>query len=129
VAGALSDPIGEPMRRAARLAVAEINAAGGVRGRRLELLERDDYASPDSAVRIAAELYGSDVVAVVGHLFSGPTLAAAPIYNSGTAPLVAISPSSSAPEVSGAGPYTFRLCPSDLAHGDALARWMSERPN
>ena len=57
VAGALSDPIGEPMRRAARLAVAEINAAGGVRGRRLELLERDDYASPDSAVRIAAELY------------------------------------------------------------------------
>lgn len=127
VAGALSDPIGEPMRRAARLAVAEINAAGGVRGRPLELLERDDYASPDSAVRIAAELYGSDAVAVVGHLFSGPTLAAAPIYNSGTAPLVEISPSSSAPEVSDAGPYTFRLCPSDLAHGDALARWLGER--
>jgi branched-chain amino acid transport system substrate-binding protein len=127
VAGALSDPIGEPMRRAARLAVDEINAAGGVRGRRLELLERDDHASPDSAVRIAAELYGSDVVAVVGHLFSGPTLAAAPIYNSGATPLVEISPSSSAPEVSDAGPYTFRLCPSDLAHGDALARWMSER--
>jgi branched-chain amino acid transport system substrate-binding protein len=127
VAGALSDPIGEPMQRAARLAVEEVNAAGGVRGRRLELLERDDHASPDSAVRIAAELYASDAVAVVGHLFSGPTLAAAPIYNSGTDPLVEISPSSSAPEVSGAGPFTFRLCPSDLAHGDALARWMGER--
>jgi branched-chain amino acid transport system substrate-binding protein len=127
VAGALSDPIGEPMRRAARLAVAEINAAGGVRGRRLELLERDDFASPDSAVRIAAELYGTDAVAVVGHLFSGPTLAAAPIYNSGSDPVVEISPSSSAPEVSDAGPWTFRLCPSDLAHGDALARWMTER--
>ena len=127
VAGAFSDPIGEPMRRAARLAVAEINAAGGVRGRRLELLERDDHANPDSAVRIAAELYASDAVAVVGHLFSGPTLAAAPIYNSGSDPLVEISPSSSAPEVSAAGPFTFRLCPSDLAHGDALARWMGER--
>ena len=127
VAGAFSDPIGEPMLRAARLAVAEVNAAGGVRGRRLELLERDDPANPDSAVRIAAELYASDAVAVVGHLFSGPTLAAAPIYNSGTDPLVEISPSSSAPEVSGAGPFTFRLCPSDLAHGDALARWMGER--
>jgi branched-chain amino acid transport system substrate-binding protein len=127
LAGAFSDPIGEPMLRAARLAVAEINAAGGVRGRRLELLERDDHANPDSAVRIAAELYASDAVAVVGHLFSGPTLAAAPIYNSGTDPLVEISPSSSAPEVSDAGPFTFRLCPSDLAHGDALARWMSER--
>ncbi|HEX5819657.1 MAG TPA: ABC transporter substrate-binding protein, partial [Gemmatimonadales bacterium] len=47
--------------------------------------------------------------------------------NSGADPLVEISPSSSAPEVSGAGPFTFRLCPSDLAHGDALARWMGER--
>ncbi|MCU0620711.1 MAG: ABC transporter substrate-binding protein [Gemmatimonadales bacterium] len=127
LAGAFSEPIGEPMRRAARLAVDEINARGGIGGRPLALVERDDHASPDSAVRIAAELYGSDVVAVVGHLFSGTTLAAAPIYNTGADPVVAISPSSSAPEVSGAGPYTFRLCPSDLEHGVALARWMTER--
>lgn len=127
VAGAFSQPIGEPMLRAARLAVTEINAQGGIRGRTLELVERDDHASPDSAVRIAAELYASDVVAVVGHLFSGTTLAAAPIYNTGSDPLVAVSPSSSAPEVSNAGAYTFRLCPSDLEHGAALARWLGER--
>lgn len=127
LAGAFSEPIGEPMRRAARLAVDEINAKGGVAGRPLALVERDDFASPDSAVRIAAELYASDVVAVIGHLFSGTTLAAAPIYNTGSQPLVALSPSSSAPEVSAAGPYTFRLCPSDLEHGAALARWMAER--
>ncbi len=125
--GALSDPIGEPMRRAARLAVEEINAQGGVRGRPLALIERDDFANPDSAVRVAGELYSSEAVAVVGHLFSGTTLAAAPIYNSGSRPLVAITPSSSAPEVSDAGPYTFRMCPSDLAHGAALARWVTDR--
>jgi branched-chain amino acid transport system substrate-binding protein len=127
VAGALSDPIGEPMRRAAQLAVGEINARGGVRGRPLALLEYDDFANPDSAVRVAGELYSSDAVAVVGHLFSGTTLAAAPIYNGGSRPLVAITPSSSAPEVSEAGPYTFRMCPSDLAHGAALARWVTDR--
>lgn len=127
VTGALSDPIGEPMRRAAQLAVAEINARGGVRGRPLALIERDDFANPDSAVRVAEELYSSDAVAVVGHLFSGTTLAAAPIYNGGSRPLVAITPSSSAPEVSDAGPFTFRMCPSDLAHGAALARWVTDR--
>jgi branched-chain amino acid transport system substrate-binding protein len=127
VAGALSDPIGEPMRRAAQLAVEEINAAGGVRGRPLALIERDDFANSDSAVRVAEELYSSDAVAVVGHLFSGTTLAAAPIYNGGSHPLVAITPSSSAPEVSEAGPWTFRMCPSDLAHGAALARWVTDR--
>ena len=127
VAGALSDPIGEPMRRAAQLAIGEINAAGGVGGRPLALIERDDFANPDSAVRGAEELYSSEAVAVVGHLFSGTTLAAAPIYNGGNRPLVAITPSSSAPELSDAGPYTFRMCPSDLAHGAALARWVTDR--
>ncbi len=127
IAGAISDPIGEPMRRAARLAVEEINARGGVNGRPLQLIERDDYGNPDSAVRVAAELYESAAVAVVGHLFSGTTIAASPIYNGGSRPMVELSPSSSAPEVTEAGPWTFRLCPSDLAHGAALARWVTER--
>lgn len=127
VAGSFSDPIGLPMKQAAELAAAEINAAGGINGRRLELVLRDDYADPDSAVFIANDLYSSGVSAVVGHLFSGETLAAAPIYNGGSDPVVAISPSSSSPELSTAGNYTFRICPSDLAHGDALAHWVSDR--
>lgn len=114
------------MRLAARLAVEEINAAGGVRGRPLELIERDDFADPDSAVRIAVDLQASDAVAVVGHLFSSTSLAAAPIYNSGERPMVELSPSSSAPQMTDAGPWTFRLCPSDLAHGSALARWAAD---
>jgi branched-chain amino acid transport system substrate-binding protein len=124
LAGSLSDPAGTPMKRAAELAVEEINAAGGIGGRSLELVQRDDYADPDSAVFVAGELYDAGVSAVVGHLFSSTTLAAAPVYNGGPDPVVAISPSSSSPDVSTAGEYTFRVCPSDLAHGAALARWI-----
>jgi branched-chain amino acid transport system substrate-binding protein len=123
LAGSLSDPVGVPMKRAAELAVAEINAAGGIGGRPIELVQRDDYADPDSAVFVATDLYDAGVSAVIGHLFSGTTLAAAPVYNGGPDPVAAISPSSSSPDVSTAGDYTFRICPSDLAHGAALARW------
>ena len=127
VAGSFSDPIGLPMKLAAELAAEEINAEGGINGRRLELVARDDYGDPDSAVFVASDLYASEVSAVVGHLFSGLTLAAAPVYNGGDDPVVAISPSSSAPDVTAAGDYTFRVCPSDQAHGTVLAHWVRDR--
>jgi branched-chain amino acid transport system substrate-binding protein len=78
---------------------------------------------------VATDLYEAGVSAVIGHLFSGTTLAAAPVYNGGSDPVAAISPSSSSPEVSTAGDYTFRICPSDLAHGAALARWVYDTLN
>jgi branched-chain amino acid transport system substrate-binding protein len=127
VAGSFSDPIGLPMKLAAELAAEEINAGGGIGGRPLELVLRDDYADPDSAVFVASDLYTSRVSAVVGHLFSGMTLAAAPVYNGGDDPVVAISPSSSSPDVTAAGDYTFRVCPSDQAHGTVLAHWVRDR--
>src|SRR4029079_5229691 len=128
VAGAFDDPIGRPMQLAAELATAEINAAGGINGQKLELVEKNDYADPDSAVVVANALYQSDVSAVVGHLFSGTTLPASPVSTAGGDPVVAISPSSSSPEVSGAGAWTFRVCPSDDAQGAALARWGRDPP-
>jgi branched-chain amino acid transport system substrate-binding protein len=127
VAGSFSDPIGLPMKLAAELAAEEINAAGGINGRMIELVARDDYADPDSAVFIAGDLYDSGVSAVVGHLFSSTTLAASPVYNAGEDPVAAISPSSSSPDLSTAGDHTFRICPSDLAHGAALAQWVRQR--
>jgi branched-chain amino acid transport system substrate-binding protein len=127
VAGSFSDPIGLPMKQAAELAAEEINASGGVGGKRLELVLRDDFSDPDSAVFVASDLYNAGVSAVVGHLFSGMTLAAAPVYNGGDDPVVELSPSSSSPDVTDAGDYTFRVCPSDLAHGTELAHWVRDR--
>lgn len=127
LAGAFDDPVGRPMTLGAQLAVDEINSAGGVNGRPIALLERNDYGDPDSAVMVAIDLYASNAVAVVGHLYSGTTLAASPVYNSGSTPIVAISPSSSSPDVTEMGPYTFRVCPSDEQHGETLAAWIRER--
>jgi branched-chain amino acid transport system substrate-binding protein len=126
LAGSLSDPVGIPMKLAAELAVEEINREGGADGRLLELVQRDDYGDPDSAVFVATDLYEAGVSAVIGHIFSGMTLAAAPVYNGGPDPVAAISPSSSSPDISTAGDYTFRICPSDLAHGIALAKWVHD---
>jgi branched-chain amino acid transport system substrate-binding protein len=126
LAGPFSDAVGGPMRKAAELAVEEINAAGGIRGRPIELIARDDSGDPDSAVAVAADLVSEGVVAVIGHVYSGTTLAAAPVYGAGTRPSPVITPSSSAPEIAQAGRHVFRLCPTDLEHGAALATWIRE---
>ena len=124
LAGPFSDPVGAPMRRAAELAAEEINAAGGINGRPIELVARDDAGDPDSAVQVATDLVAEQVVAVIGHVYSGTTLAAAPIYGAGSDPIPVLTPSSSAPEVAQAGNHVFRLCPTDLEHGAALATWL-----
>jgi branched-chain amino acid transport system substrate-binding protein len=114
------------MRLAAELAVDEINAAGGAGGRPFELVVRDDFGDPDSAVRIAEELTSGDAVAVIGHLFSAATLVAAPIYASATPAVPLLSPSASAPDVRDAGDHVFALCPTDREHASALATWVRQ---
>ena len=116
-----------PMKRGAELAAEEINAAGGINGRKLELVMRDDHAEADSAIAIAQDMYDSDVSAVIAGAYSGIALASAPVYNGGRNPLVQLSPSASSPLLSSAGDYTFRLCPSDLAYGAAMAQTASDR--
>lgn len=116
-----------PMRLGAELAARQINDSGGIDGRRLELLVENDFGDPDSSVALATRLYDSDVSAVIGGAYSGVTLAAAPVYNGGRRPVVQLSPSASSPLISAAGDFTFRLCPSDLAYGAALAHFARDR--
>lgn len=72
----VSAPIGLSMRNGVRLAAAHINARGGVLGRALTLVERDDEASPEKGVQIARELVKEGVVSVVGFVNGGVALAA-----------------------------------------------------
>jgi len=127
LAGPFSDSTGAAMKRAADLAVEQINQAGGIDGRPVELVIRDDFGHPDSAEIVARALEAAGVVAVVGHVQSATTLAAAPIYNGAATPVVQISPSASAPAVTAAGDYTFRTCPSNIRQAAALARFVTER--
>lgn len=124
LAGPFSQPRGVSMKHAAELAVREINARGGIRGRQLALRITDDSGRPDVAIRIAQQFTDDPaVVAVIGHLNSSASLAAGRIYGDARRPLVMISPSASSPDLSGVNPFIFRVCPSDLSHGAQLARY------
>jgi branched-chain amino acid transport system substrate-binding protein len=124
LAGPFSQPRGAAMLLAAELAVSQINAQGGVKGRLLALEAVDDSGSEDRAVRLAGQLAADPrVVAVIGHLSSSTSLAAARVYAAGDRPVAMISPSASSPDLSGISPYVFRVCPSDLQHGAELARF------
>lgn len=107
-------------RHGIELAVTEINARGGVRGRPLETVFPDDGADAGRAVAIAGELLDdASIVAVVGHVNSGTLLAASRLYD-GRLPAVAATATS--PDLSGASPWVFRVVPSDSLAGASLAR-------
>jgi len=126
LAGPLRQDLGIATKQGAELAVKEINAAGGIDGRRLELLPRDDGADAHTAIAIAAELVRDPkVVALAGPVNSGTTLASAAIYNGeadsvrGTLPELATTATS--PDISRLGDWTFRVASSDSANAVALA--------
>lgn len=126
VAVPAGSPGGRAVQRAAELAVAEANARGGAGGRRVELVVRDDGGEAEQAIRVATELRDDPrVIAVIGHVNSSATLAAAGVYNAGRDGVVEISPTASNPAVSQAGEWTFRVSPSDLAYGPEIARWLA----
>jgi branched-chain amino acid transport system substrate-binding protein len=130
LAGPFSQPRGLAMRQAAELAVDEVNAAGGVGGRRLALRVMDDSGSEDVAVRVATALRDDPaVVGVIGHLTSTTSLVAIRVYGAGARPVAMISPSASSPDLSGINPWFLRVCPSDLSHGPDLARFARLRMN
>ena len=134
VAGPLKVTNGRSVQQAAEMAIAEINDAGGVGGRMLKLELRDDEASESRGIDVARDLRANEaVVAVIGHVNSAVSVKAAPIYNMAANdsvagdPLVEISPASSAPALTGAGPWTFRVTPTDLEFSPALAQWAHGR--
>jgi branched-chain amino acid transport system substrate-binding protein len=107
-------------RNGARLAVDERNRAGGVLGKRLELLIEDDHNDPSEAASAVSKLITRDhVVALIGENASSRSLAAAPIAQNYRVPMV--SPSSTNLEVTKKGDYVFRVCFVDPSQGRALA--------
>ena len=83
-----SSPMGESMRNGIRIAVEEINNIGGVNGRKIELVERDDQASNELGAKIADELTQMKVVATVGIVNTGVGLASIDAYQKAKIPLL-----------------------------------------
>ncbi|MCI1016091.1 ABC transporter substrate-binding protein [Herbaspirillum sp. C7C2] len=84
-----SAPMGVSMRDGVKLAVAEINAAGGLLGRQIQLVERDDEAKNERGVQIAQELINKEkVVATVGFINTGVALASQRFYQEAKIPVI-----------------------------------------
>lgn len=118
--------LGNDMLSGARWAVDELNAAGGIDGKQVELVAEDGKCTGVDAASAAQKLVNVDkVAAVVGGLCSGETLAAAPIVEA--AKVVLISPGSSNPTITDAGEYIFRNYPSDALKTVAMAKYFAEK--
>ena len=117
---------GETSIRGARLAVAEINAAGGVLGRPLELIVADNRSVAGESATAVKKLIARDkVVALIGECVSARTLEAAPVAQTAGVPLV--TPASTNPRVTEIGNCIFRVCFADPFQGEVLATFAYRR--
>jgi branched-chain amino acid transport system substrate-binding protein len=104
------------------LAIEELNAAGGVLGKKLELLTEDDQSKAGEPANAVNKLISKDgVVAILGEVASSRSLEAAPICQDNKVPM--ISPASTNPAVTQAGDFIFRACFTDPFQGAALANF------
>ena len=98
---------GEIIRNGALMKIDEINEAGGINGRMLELVVGDERCDPKEAAAVAQNFSSNeDILAVVGHVCSSATLAAIPIYKE--AGLPAVSPTATNIEVGRSSEWMFR---------------------
>jgi branched-chain amino acid transport system substrate-binding protein len=110
------------------LAIEEINAAGGVLGKQLELVYEDNRSTPGESATIAKKLINNDkVIALLGEVASGRSLEVAPFAQSSKIPM--ISPSSTNPDVTKIGDYVFRVCFIDPFQGTLLANFAKRTLN
>lgn len=108
-----------------RLAVDEINAAGGIKGKKIRLITMDDQGKSDEAVAVVKRLIEREkVVAILGEVASGRSKAAAPTAQKSKIPMV--SPSSTNPEVTQVGDYIFRTCFIDPFQGYVMAKFATQ---
>ncbi len=114
---------GQATLQGVRLAADEINAGGGVLGKKIRLIVEDDQGKAEEAASVVTKLVTRDnVIAVFGENSSNQSLAAAPICQAAKVPM--ISPSSTNPNVTKKGDYIFRVCFTDPYQGKALGTFV-----
>ena len=120
--------LGQDLLNGVNLAVAELNKEGfRVKGKlvKLEVVAMDDRASADTGKEVARQLVESGVVAVIGHLNSGVSIAAAPIYAEKNIAQLAISTN---PKFTQLGlPTTFRLVANDTLQAKAIGSFSGSK--
>jgi branched-chain amino acid transport system substrate-binding protein len=113
---------GQSTKEGVLMAADEINKAGGINGRQVSILSEDDEGRPEKAATVVTKLIDQDkVIALLGEVASGNTLAAAPKAQTAKVPM--ISPSSTNPAVTQVGDYIFRVCFIDPFQGEVMAKF------
>lgn len=113
---------GQNARKSIDMLTDEINKNGGINGKHLRIIYEDSRGDPMTAISGFRKLVDINrVPAVLGDMLSSTTLAMAPLANETKTVLIGISCSS--PAVTTAGPYVYRVWPSDLYEGHAFADW------
>lgn len=111
-----------------KLAADEVNAAGGINGKQIELLVQDDRSDASEAATIVTKFVTQDQVhGILGEVASSRSIAAAPIAQNAKIPM--LTPSSTNPEVTKKGDYIFRSCFIDPVQGAAIAQFGAKSLN
>jgi len=109
---------------AVRFAVEEVNAKGGLHGKKIKLIEYDNHSTPIQSRLAAKQAVKDGAVAVIGASWSSHSLAIAPYLQKMKVPMV--SPDSTHPDVTKTGDYIFRACFVDTWQGKALAMFAKD---
>lgn len=116
---------GQDSHKGTLLAVEEVNAAGGVLGRKLELITEDDQSKQGESATVVKKLISREkVVAILGEVASIRSLEAAPVVQAAKIPM--ITPSSVNARVTETGNYIFRVCFVDSFQGAVLAKFVKD---
>lgn len=111
---------GLPSKNAAKLVIDKVNANGGINGKKVEMLVEDDVCKPEISTNTATKLVSDKVDVVLGHICSGATIAAMPIYKD--ANILVMSPSATSDELTLSGKYPnfFRTIAPNAAQSPAM---------
>ncbi|MEJ2197818.1 MAG: branched-chain amino acid ABC transporter substrate-binding protein [Desulfuromonadales bacterium] len=120
-------PYGLPTKDAAMMLAEQVNAAGGVLGKQIEVVPMDDQCKPEIATSAATKLVSEGVDIVIGHVCSGATKAALGIYKESN--IIAISPSATNPPLTQSGDYPnfYRTIAPDDDQGKLAASFATDK--
>jgi branched-chain amino acid transport system substrate-binding protein len=113
---------GQSSHKGTQMAIDEINASGGLLGKKVRLVTEDDQSKAGEPASVVNKLISRDrVIAILGEVASSKSLEAAPIAQRNKGPM--ISPASTNPRVTEVGDYIFRICFIDPFQGRVMSKF------
>ena len=120
-------PWGTDQLDGCKLAVDEFNKAGGLNGKKVEIVEGDTASKPDQAKLAAEKVLGQGVIGIVGEVSSGNTIQIAKSAFDKGVPVVAVGATKT--DLTDEGAHVFRVCYTDAFQGPAMAHFAFEKLN